>query len=125
LNLENGGTVFLTNVGIYLKPEDGGNIFLRNVSIYFNPEDAGIWFLRNIDAHIMFLQNVGIKFKSDDGRLGFEVFTAVVMKSIIFCDITQCSPLRVNRRFGETYRLHLQGRRNKFRKKTCHLRVAA
>jgi hypothetical protein len=35
----------------------------------------------------------------------------VVMKSIIFLDIMPCSPLRVNWRFGGTYRLHLQGRR--------------
>jgi hypothetical protein len=35
--------------------------------------------------------------------------TAVVMKSTIFWDITSCSPLSVNRRFGETYRLRLQG----------------
>jgi hypothetical protein len=32
-----------------------------------------------------------------------------VMRSSIFWDIT-CSPLRVNRRFGETCLLHLQGR---------------
>jgi hypothetical protein len=30
------------------------------------------------------------------------------MKSFIFCDISQCSPLKVNRRFGGT-RLHPQG----------------
>jgi hypothetical protein len=48
--------------------------------------------------------------------VGFEVFTAVVMKSIIFWDMTQCSPSSFNRRFGEAYRLHLQGRRNKFSK---------
>jgi hypothetical protein len=28
--------------------------------------------------------------------VGFEVLTAVVMKSIIFCDITPCRPLNVN-----------------------------
>jgi hypothetical protein len=28
-------------------------------------------------------------------------------KSIIFWDMTPCSPLSVNRRFGATYRLHL------------------
>jgi hypothetical protein len=39
------------------------------------------------------------------------------MKSIIFWDMTPCSPLSVSRRFGETYSLHLQGRRNKFSKK--------
>jgi hypothetical protein len=43
--------------------------------------------------------------------VGFEVFTAVVMKSIIFLYMTPCSPLSCNRRFGGTYRLHLQGRR--------------
>jgi hypothetical protein len=31
------------------------------------------------------------------------------MKSIIFWDMTPCSPLSFNRRFGGTYRLHLQG----------------
>jgi hypothetical protein len=43
--------------------------------------------------------------------VGFEVLTAVVMKSSIFWDITPCSTLNVNRRFGETYRLHFQGRK--------------
>jgi hypothetical protein len=43
--------------------------------------------------------------------VGFEVFTAVVMKGIIFWDMTPCSPLSCTRRFGGTYRLHLQGRR--------------
>jgi hypothetical protein len=33
------------------------------------------------------------------------------MKSSIFWDITKCSPLKVNRRIGGTYRLHLQSRR--------------
>jgi hypothetical protein len=43
--------------------------------------------------------------------VGFEVFTALVMKSTIFWDITPCNPLKVNRRFGGTYCLHLQGRK--------------
>jgi hypothetical protein len=43
--------------------------------------------------------------------VGFEVFTAVVMKSIVFWDMTPCSPLSCTRRFGGTYRLHLQDRR--------------
>jgi hypothetical protein len=42
--------------------------------------------------------------------IGFEVLTAVVMKNTIFWDITPCSPLTVNRRFGGTYRLHLKPR---------------
>jgi hypothetical protein len=54
----------------------------------------------------------------------FEVFTAVVMKSIIFWDMRPCSPLSFNRRFGGTYRLHLQDRRNTFRK-TASKQVAS
>jgi hypothetical protein len=33
------------------------------------------------------------------------------LKSSVFWDITPCSPLKVNRRTGETCRLHLQGPR--------------
>jgi hypothetical protein len=33
------------------------------------------------------------------------------MNSTIFWDITPCSLLRVSRRFGRTYRLHVQGRK--------------
>jgi hypothetical protein len=43
--------------------------------------------------------------------VGFGVLTAVVMKTIIFWDITPRSPLNVNRRFGGIYLVHLQGRR--------------
>jgi hypothetical protein len=39
--------------------------------------------------------------------VGFEVLTAVVMKSSIFWDITPCSPLKVNRLFGKVVCLHL------------------
>jgi hypothetical protein len=39
-----------------------------------------------------------------------EVITAVVMTCYIFCDITLCSPVKINRRFGGTCRLHLQTR---------------
>jgi hypothetical protein len=42
---------------------------------------------------------------------GFEDFSAMVMKSAIFLAITPFNPLSVNRRFGETNRLHLQGLR--------------
>jgi hypothetical protein len=42
--------------------------------------------------------------------VGFEVPTAVVMKSVIFWDIASCGPFKVNRRFGGTYRFHLQFR---------------
>jgi hypothetical protein len=36
------------------------------------------------------------------------------LKIIIFWDVTPCSLLSCKRRFGGTYRLHLQGRRNNF-----------
>jgi hypothetical protein len=39
--------------------------------------------------------------------------------------MTPCSPLSVNRCFGGTYRLHLQGRRNKFSKKPASKQVAS
>jgi hypothetical protein len=32
---------------------------------------------------------------------GFEVLIVVIMKSIIFWDITECSSLKINRRFDE------------------------
>jgi hypothetical protein len=37
----------------------------------------------------------------------FEVFTAVSMKNAVFWDVAPCRSC-VNRRFGGTYRLHLQ-----------------
>jgi hypothetical protein len=37
--------------------------------------------------------------------VGFEVFTPVVLKGIIFWDMTPCSPLSFNRRFGGTCNL--------------------
>jgi hypothetical protein len=40
----------------------------------------------------------------------FEVFTAVTTKNAVFWDVALCRSC-VNRRFGGTYRLHLQGRR--------------
>jgi hypothetical protein len=57
--------------------------------------------------------------------VGFEVLTAVVMKSTIFWDITPCSPLSIHRRFGGTYRFHLQGRKNKFSNKPAWKQVAS
>jgi hypothetical protein len=43
--------------------------------------------------------------------VGSEVLTAVVMTSTIFWVIMPCSSLEVNRLFGGTYRIHLQGQR--------------
>jgi hypothetical protein len=58
-------------------------------------------------------------------HVGFDVFIAVVMKSIIFRDVTPCSLLCCNRRFGGTYRLHLQGRRKKFQQEPASKQVAS
>jgi hypothetical protein len=45
------------------------------------------------------------------------------MKSTIFWDITLCSPLSVNRSFGGTYRLHLQGRKNYLTQRTTRRHI--
>jgi hypothetical protein len=37
----------------------------------------------------------------------------ILLNGTIFWDITPYSPLSINRHFGEIYRLHLQGRKNK------------
>jgi hypothetical protein len=58
-------------------------------------------------------------------HVGLEVPTAVVLKSTIVWDITPWSPLRVNRRFRGTYRLHLQSRKNKLSKKPAWEQVAS
>jgi hypothetical protein len=42
------------------------------------------------------------------------------MKSSIFWDITPCSPLKVNRRFGETYRLHCSHPRRQYDSSVFH-----
>jgi hypothetical protein len=39
---------------------------------------------------------------------GSEVLTAVTITSPIFWDTTPCSSAKLNRRFGEIYRIHLQ-----------------
>jgi hypothetical protein len=43
--------------------------------------------------------------------VGTDVLAAVVMKSIIFLDMTQCSPLKINRRFGGVSLPYSGGRR--------------
>jgi hypothetical protein len=63
------------------------------------------------EGHCFRSQRVCKKCNSFVDYVGFEVLTAVIMKSSIFWDITLCSPLKDNRCFGGTCRLHLQGRR--------------
>jgi hypothetical protein len=49
-------------------------------------------------------------FKTTSKIVWFEVFTAVTMKNVVFRDVAPCRSY-VNRRFGGTYHLHLQGRK--------------
>jgi hypothetical protein len=42
---------------------------------------------------------------------GFQILIAVFINTSIFWDITPCDPLKVNRRFGRTYGIHIQGQR--------------
>jgi hypothetical protein len=46
----------------------------------------------------------------------FDVLTAAVMESTVIWDITPCSPLKVNRRFGRTYRLHVHSRTSRVKR---------
>jgi hypothetical protein len=43
--------------------------------------------------------------------VGFVVLKAMVKMTSVFANITPCSMVKVNRCFGETYRIHLKGRR--------------
>jgi hypothetical protein len=57
-------------------------------------------------------------------NVGLEILITVVMKSYVFRDITPCSLLKVNRRFGGICCFHLQGRsisqeRNQCETSTC------
>jgi hypothetical protein len=74
------------------------------VSIYKNNDRAYCFNYRGVSL-------LSTSYKIVSNIAGFEVLTAVALKNTIFWDIRPCSPLSVNRRFGGTYRLHLQGRR--------------
>jgi hypothetical protein len=53
------------------------------------------------------VKHFGLSYPCFFWHAGLEVVTAMVMKNSIFWDITACSSLKVNRRFGRTC-LHLQ-----------------
>jgi hypothetical protein len=48
--------------------------------------------------------------RSNTAFVGFEIFTAVTANNAVFWEVAPCRSC-VNRRFGRTYRLHLQGRK--------------
>jgi hypothetical protein len=55
------------------------------------------------------LRPQGYNIRNKSVFVALEVLTAAVMKITIFWDIPPCSSLKVNRCFGGTYRLYLQG----------------
>jgi hypothetical protein len=65
--------------------------------------------IRNLQT-FMIIVTAFVFLKTVIGKLGFEVLTAVVMKSYILWDIMTCNPLKVNWRFWGTYRVLLRGR---------------
>jgi hypothetical protein len=74
------------------------------------------FFRQGLHSRINSLYNYKLTFRKYNSTNGNSKPISV-MKNTIFWDITPCSPLSVNRRFGWTYRLHLQGQRNA----ACHL----
>jgi hypothetical protein len=54
-----------------------------------------------------------------DTIVRFEVFMAVTMKNAVFWDVATCR-FCVNRRFGGTYRLNLEGRKNRAKQSPAH-----
>jgi hypothetical protein len=58
-------------------------------------------------------------------RLVSTYFKILYLKSSIFWDKTPCSPLKVNRRFGGIYRLHLEDRRISQVRNNCESRWQA
>jgi hypothetical protein len=53
-------------------------------------------------------------------KVSFEVFTAVTTKNAVFSDMTPCDYFK-NRRFGRTYRFHLQSDKNRRTRKTLEV----
>jgi hypothetical protein len=84
-----------------LNPEDGGCMFLRNVGAYLPNQDRNLGKWSQCDVLFRPL----LKIKPDEPITKLEVLTAVTMKSTVFWVVTPCSlePVRHYR----TYRLHL------------------
>jgi hypothetical protein len=80
---------------VIFKNENVMNIFERKTVTYILTQD--FTYNKNIVIYIYLVRS--------------EILTETVMKSSIFWDITPCSPLNVNRRFGGTCRFRLLGRR--------------
>jgi hypothetical protein len=73
----------------------------------------GVLMLSTSVLNILALTNKGcynICGQVRNSKVRFEIFTAVTVKNAVFWDVAPCRSC-VNRRFGGTYRLHLQGRK--------------
>jgi hypothetical protein len=66
---------------------------------------------------------MSIFFSLERRHVGFEILTAMAMKSFVFWDTTPCSPLKVNCRFRGTCRLHLR-REEQAKQETIMKKVA-
>jgi hypothetical protein len=93
--------------------------YSKNVLVYFSIIGRGYVSQQGKDDCLLFL--IGNFYGNNVQNLlfgTFEVFTAVTMKNAVFWDVAPCRSC-VNRRLGETYRLHMQGR--KIRKRATNV----
>jgi hypothetical protein len=76
----------------------------------FRPYESSLIFLlsiiqyHNIHTDVAYFLHIGI-------FVGFEIFTALTMKTAVILDVEPCRSYELNLRFGGTYRLHLNGRK--------------
>jgi hypothetical protein len=86
---------------------------------YLHVWDVRMCFALSHFTAVHFLYSNPVSWKLVFINVGFEVLTAVVVKSYIFWDITLCSTFKPNRSFGATCRLHLQDRKINQGRKQC------
>jgi hypothetical protein len=73
--------------------------------------DSPLLLLVRYNEDSLYFYTEYFKMRSTVKVVGFEVLIAVITKMPFFWDITLCSPLKVNRRFGGKCHLHFQGQR--------------
>jgi hypothetical protein len=98
-------------------PKVGGNTFLLNVgklstdymALYLRRQHFITTAVRTSNPTTLYTVLI-FYWENKNLHVRFEVFTAVTMKNAVFWDVAPCRYC-VNRHFGGTYRLHLQGRK--------------